>query len=257
MTNSVAHGSGLNRRQGADQIIRLGGLGLFATLLPLLTIHVTYVVAAWEGYVEWCVPYWDACTSISATGRHGLGYFIFKGVMTPAVVLLALLWVINHRWLQSLGHAWGRGVGWLGVTAGVFLLVYVVSLGHVGNAFEVARRVGTIGYVGLTGIAQILLAGALWQSAHPLLARGGRRLLQLSAVTLIVGVLSLVLQSMPAVDYDAINYAFDWIIIVLLNVHGVAMAWLWHRAGLAVTLPRTLNAEDLVDRARSAPRSGH
>ena len=223
--------------------IRLAWFGFITALLPILTFHITYLISACQGYVPWCVPYWDACTSISATGREGLPYFIFKGAMIPAITLQILFWVINHRWLQALGYPHGKGVGWLGALAAAFLLPYVLSLGHSGGAFELARRIGTAGYVGVTGIMQILLGSVLWRSRYPLLQRGGARLLTLSAVTLGIAILSLVLQSIPGFNYDPIKYAFDWILIVLLNVHGIGVAVLWWRAGLAVTLPRTLNLE--------------
>jgi hypothetical protein len=97
--------------------------------------------------------------------------------------------------------------------------------------------------VGLTGIVQILLGAVLWRSPYPLLMRGGRRLLMLSGFTLGVAMLSLILQSIPAVDWDSIKYAFDWNLIILINLHGVGIVLLWWKSGLAVTLPRTMNLE--------------
>lgn len=227
-----------------DRVIPLAGLGLVTVLLPLLTFHITYLVSASQGYVDWCVPYWDACTSISATGRDGAGYFIFKGLMLPAITLQVLFWAINHQWLKALGYPRGKGVGWIGLAAGGCLLPYVMSLGHAGDAFELARRVGTVGNVGLTGIVQILLGAVLWRSSYPLLIRGGRRLLMLSGFTLGVAMVSLILQSvLPEVHWDSIKYAFDWNLIILLNIHGIGVVLLWWKSGLGVTLPRTMNLE--------------
>jgi|AntDeeMinimDraft_5_1070356.scaffolds.fasta_scaffold00048_34 hypothetical protein len=233
----------MQSRNTQDTVIPLAGFGLVTVLLPLVTFHITYLVSASQGHVEWCVPYWDACTSISATGHHGAGYFIFKGAMIPGITLQVIFWAINHQWLKSLGYPRGKGVGWLGFAAGVCFLPYVLSLGHVGEGFELARRIGTVGNVGLTGIVQILLGAVLWRSPYPLLMRGGRRLLMLSGFTLGVAMLSLILQSIPAVDWDSIKYAFDWNLIILINLHGVGIVLLWWKSGLAVTLPRTMNLE--------------
>ena len=230
-------------RNAQDRVIPLAGLGFITVLLPLVTFHITYLVSASQGYVDWCVPYWDACTPISATGRHGAGYFIFKGVMLPAITLQMLFWAINHQWLKALGYPRGKGVGWLGLAAGGCLIPYIMSLGHAGDAFELARRAGTAGYVGFTGIVQILLGAVLWRSSFPLLNRGGRRLLMLSGFTLGVAILSLILQSIPSVDWDSMKYAFDWNLIILLNVHGVGVVLLWWKSRLTVTLPRTMNLE--------------
>lgn len=233
------------QRKGVqDRVIPMAWLGLVTVLLPLVTFHVTYLVSASQGYVDWCIPYWDACTPISATGRNGAGYFIFKGAMLPAITLQVMFWAINHQWLKALGYPRGKGVGWLGLAAGACLLPYVMSLGHAGDAFELARRAGTVGYVGFTGIVQILLGGVLWNSRYPLLVRGGRRLLMLSGFTLGLAMVSVLLQAiLPEADWDSIKYAFDWNLIILLNVHGIGVVLLWWKSGLAVTLPRTMNLE--------------
>lgn len=210
--------------------------GLIVGLLPLLTIHLTYLMSAMQGHVDWCVPHLQSCTSISATGRQGLGYFLFKGVMIPALVLIAIFWWLNHRWLQSMAYPRGRGLAWLGVTASVFMLLYTLSLGHTGDAFELLRRVGVAGYVGLTGIAQITLGAALYRSTNAQWVRSGRRLLCLSGLTLGLAVLSLILDALPGVDYSAMNHSFEWLLIVLMNLHCLAVALVWRQAGLGLEL---------------------
>jgi len=221
-----------------DTTIRLAWFGFFTVLLPMVTIHITYLVSASQGYVGWCMPYLQSCTSISATGRNGLGYFLFKGAMIPALTLMAIFWFINHRWLQSVGYSRARGIGWLGLAASIFMLMYTMSLGHTGDAFELLRRIGVSGYIGMTGIAQISLGAMLYRSSQGLLTRFGRRLLILSGVTLGIAIFSLILDALPAVDYSRMNHSFEWILINLMNVHGIGVAILWYKAGLAFNLPR-------------------
>ena len=60
-------------------------IAIMINLLPLVCIHLCYLVAANLGHIEWCVPYLENCTSISATGRKYPEFFIFKGLMIPAV----------------------------------------------------------------------------------------------------------------------------------------------------------------------------
>lgn len=209
-------------------------VGAFIVLLPLFTIHATYLIAASQGFVEWCIPYVQSCTSISATGRNGLGYFVFKGAMIPAQVLLVFYWWVNDRWLQSLGYPRGHGVFWLGLLASLFMMIYILSLGHAGDTFHLLRRIGVIGYVGMTGIAQISLGAALYRSGG--FSRSGRRLLGLSGFTLAVASLSVILDGLPAVDHDRMEHSFEWILIVLLILHGAAVVLIWRRAGLALNL---------------------
>ena len=59
-------------------------LGWAAALLPLVTIHVCFLVSVFEGHIDLCFPYWEGCSSISRAGRHGTAYFLFKGGMMPA-----------------------------------------------------------------------------------------------------------------------------------------------------------------------------
>ncbi|TVP54960.1 MAG: hypothetical protein EA349_10155 [Halomonadaceae bacterium] len=209
-------------------------LGLFIALLPLVTIHTTYLISASQGFVDWCIPYFQSCTSISATGRNGLGYFVFKGVMIPTLVLLVFFWWINHRWLRVLGYPQGRYLFLLGLMASVFMLLYTLSLGHGGDAFELLRRIGVSGYVGLTGIAQISLGAALYRARPLWLSRRGKRLLSLSGFTLGVAILSLILDALPGVDYGRMNHSFEWILIVLLNIHGVGVVLSWRQGGLVL-----------------------
>jgi len=63
-------------------------------LVPIVAIHSTYLVSALQGHVPWCFPYFESCTSISATGRHGAAYFLFKGTMIPAAMLLMAFWFL-------------------------------------------------------------------------------------------------------------------------------------------------------------------
>ena len=51
-------------------------VALVTAVAPIVFIHLTYLISAAQGYVPWCIPYIDSCTSISATGRHGIAFFL-------------------------------------------------------------------------------------------------------------------------------------------------------------------------------------
>ncbi|MEE4110897.1 MAG: hypothetical protein V2I24_16210, partial [Halieaceae bacterium] len=70
-------------------------------LLPFVAVHIAYLLAADAGQVPWCNPYVDSCTSISATGRQPPASFVFKGVMLPCAMLIAVFWWLQWRWLQA------------------------------------------------------------------------------------------------------------------------------------------------------------
>lgn len=217
-------------------VIPLWWLAMAATLTPLITIHLTFAVSVIEGHVPFCIPYWDSCTSISRTGRHGTSYFIFKGAMLPAALLGILFWFLNARWLQQLGVA-SRGrawVPWLGLVACLSLAAYVLALGHEGEGFNLIRRVGVVLYFSLTYIAQLMISSAL--SAHARWRRSGRRLLWLCESALAVGVLSVILNAVAPELYSRTDDAFEWILALLINLHAIWIAVLWKRSGFGAFL---------------------
>lgn len=210
--------------------LSLWWLALAAALIPLLTIHTTLAVSVLEGHLSWCVPYWDSCTSISGTGRHGTSYFIFKGAMLPAAILGVLFWFLNGLWLVGLGASNARRhwIGCLGLIACVALVAYTLALGHEGEGFNLVRRTGVVLYFSLTFIAQLLISSALKQ--HPRWQRSGTGLLWLCELTLAVGLLSVILTAVVPDVYSRLDNAFEWVLALLINLHALWVALLWRRS---------------------------
>lgn len=216
--------------------IELWWLGLAAGLVPLLTIHTTFFVSVLEGHVAWCMPYWESCTSISKTGRHGSAYFIFKGTMLPAALLGILFWLLNAAWLRQMGCQ-GRGpawLPWLGLVAGLALGAYTLALGHGGDAFNLIRRIGVVLYFSLTFINQLLLSAAL--RAHVTMGDTGQRLLWLCQVTLLIGIFSVLLDGVTPDLHERWEDAFEWMLALLINLHAVWVAMLWRSSGFVARL---------------------
>jgi hypothetical protein len=81
--------------------------GMLLRLLPLITgfapifaVHVSYLIGIRAGVLRACIPYIEGCTSISATGRYPPASFLFKSVMMPEAILLALYWLFSVAWLR-------------------------------------------------------------------------------------------------------------------------------------------------------------
>lgn len=215
-------------------VVSLWWLALATALLPLVAIHTTFAVSALEGHIDWCVPYWDSCTSISRTGRYGTAYFIFKGTMLPAALLGLLFWWLNARWLSQLHARKCAWLPWLGLIASLALTAYTLALGHAGEGFGLARRTGVVLYFSLTFIAQLLLSARLL--TVPQWARHGRRLLRLCQLTLAVGLVSVILTAVVPDVYSRMDDAFEWVLALLINAHALGVAWLWRRTGFRARL---------------------
>lgn len=138
-------------------------ISLLCFCLPLVTVHLTWLVASASGNLDFCVPYWAHCHSISATGRHYPEALIFKALFIPIAVLMALYWLHLHRWV-TLISAGLRNSGLIraqGITACVALLVYTLTLGVEESFFPVARRIGVVVYFSFTSFAHLLLLNTL------------------------------------------------------------------------------------------------
>ncbi len=210
--------------------VRLSPLAWVTALLPLVTMHVCYLLSASEQLVPWCLPWFEGCTSISRASRSGTAYFVFKAGMLPACVCMMLFWWANLHWLRHMQvepTTWW----WLGMLAALPLALYTVVLGHAGETPYMLRRIGVVGFFGLTFLAQLGLSASLRHSA---MSAAGRSLLRLCGFTLLVGIVSLILGVIWPEHYDTMDDGFEWALAVLINLHTLWVAWLWQRSGFAV-----------------------
>jgi hypothetical protein len=221
--------------------MRLAPFALFTGLLPLVCVHLTYVIAASYGHVDWCVPYWDSCTSISATGRELPEKLVFKGLMLPAAACALAFWWCVNMWLLKVAGVRSRTMQVLGMVAALFLALYVVALGE-SDAYRWARRSGIILFFALSYVAQLcFLALALHKIADSLVVRVLRLQAALAMVTLAIGFGSVLLDQLWA-NYDSIEDAIEWLLMLCVAGQFCSHYPLWRAADLRVE--------------RGAPRSG-
>jgi hypothetical protein len=215
-------------------------IALLAAVLPFFAVHLTWLVAASYGLVDWCNPYIDSCTSISATGRQAPASYVFRATMLPAAVVLALYWWCSYswlRWLQPAGES-VRNLRWmliLGLLACLGLVLYVTVLGEAGAAWRFQRRAGTVLFFSFTFLAQFLLSLQLQLQARagqlPQIQGLARGMWWLCCLLLALGILTVVLQAWDGVLYDAVEDAFEWVLSLLLQANFLLGYLVWRRAG--------------------------
>ncbi|MGQ0622054.1 MAG: hypothetical protein ACT4QA_19405 [Panacagrimonas sp.] len=207
-------------------------LALCCGLVPLIAVHLCYVLAASEGRVPWCIPYVEGCTSISRAARHGLSNPIFKGLMLPTAALIGLFWVLAVLRLREHAashrarlHAM-RALGHIGA---LFLVLYASFLGVEGEVYQLLRRYGVTVYFSFTVLAQMLLASLL-----PGGSMARRALVGLCGVMLLLGLASLPLQYLMEQRDAAVN-AIEWCYALLMTSGFIVVAWEWQTAGFRLT----------------------
>ena len=213
-------------------------VALLAALLPFAAVQLTYLLAASHGLVDWCIPYIDSCTSISATGRKPPASYLFRATMLPSAVVMMAYWWLNYAWLAQLQRARGnrrqRANRWmllLGVLACVGLIMYVTVLGERGDAWRTQRRVGTILFFSFTFLAQLLMLAQLRALQLPSVSKYLLNTMwAVCAALLLAGLLTVLLDAWNEHWYETVEDAFEWVLSLLLQSNFLLGYFVWRQA---------------------------
>ena len=223
-------------------------IALLAALLPLVAVHSTYLVAASYGLVEWCNPYIDSCTSISATGRHPPASYLFRGTMLPCAVIMMAYWYLNHAWLKKIGSshplyrpAANNAMLLLGLFACLGLILYVTVLGEHGATWGRQRRVGTALFFSFTYLAQLLFLYQLRRLQEKLAIPYVNAMFIVSVVLIVLGVMTLALDAWDKNWYDSVEDAFEWSLTLLLQLNFLLGYFVWRQAGWSLAVRNKTN----------------
>lgn len=218
--------------------MKVAPLALITGLLPFICVHLTYLIAASHGHVDWCVPYWDSCTSISATGRQLPEKLVFKFIMLPTGVLILLFWWVANQWLTIVGGQRSRAMQLTGSVAALFMMLYVVALGEAGDMYRTMRRIGIILFFSLSFVAQLIFIKRYNDTvktpltAHQRIVRWQRRA---AGMLLAIGMTTVILD-MTYARYDDIEDAFEWVMMLFVVVQFCSHYLLWKSADLRVAI---------------------
>ena len=128
------------------------GIALIIFLVPIITICISYVISAFYGYVDWCLPIIDGCTSISKVGRYGISFYLYKVLVIPSVILMIYFWL--KVYLDVYKNIF---LLFLSFIACIFLIIYLIALGFDGPIYRFMREVGIFAFFIFMPICQIWL----------------------------------------------------------------------------------------------------
>lgn len=198
-------------------------------------ITISYMLAIDAGHVASCVPFVEGCTSISATGRSPPETYVFQATLVPSAVLLVLYWRLVYVWLRSISGSVPvsvRILPYLGLFAGLFLLIYANVVGALGEVHALQRRIGVTVFFASNMIAQLLFTRQLLilrsQGRIPVHHRGPDIKLWLCALMLACGLLIL---PKYLVGWDTDNIV-EWNVALLSHVYFLITYVLWHTLGV-------------------------
>lgn len=204
-----------------------------ATLL--VAAHLAWWLSVRDGHVPYCIPYLEGCTSISRAARHGPGNHLFRLLVLPCAVLVALHWCAAGQRLRLLQARGGGALAWLGLAAAAALAVYATFLGTEGAAYQFLRRRGVVAFFACSYLAQLLFLRA---SAGPgPMGQGVRRMLVAICVAMLAVGLAHVagLALLPHAVQDRLENALEWHLGLLLACWFLVQAWGWRREGFGLS----------------------
>ncbi len=217
--------------------MKLKAIPLATALLPAVAIHVCYLLAANQGHVSWCFPYFPDCVSISATGRHSPESVVFRAAIIPTAVLMMIYWRLNFEWIKALGThrvRLNRAMVWLGMTAALGLFVYSSLLSEVGDLYRQQRRIGMILFYLFTYPAQLLMTVQIASVARTqgvaMSVSTYRSLVAICGVVAVLGAISLLSWAFYD-DYRRYEDAFEWGLTLLLLGHTFITHFAWRESG--------------------------
>lgn len=227
--------------------MRLLWVPLFIGLMPVLAANISYIVSSQLGHIPSCIPYLQGCTSISSAGRAAPEAFIFKGIMIPSAVVMAMYWWLCSQWLRCVGDRSiqaERIIPILGILAAIFLVVYATALGSIGEAYKLQRRLGVTIFFAFTYLAQLLMASRLHRlttskqlSLPPYLPK---LYIGMGLVLLLIGLSSAPL-SLVSTQADNI---VEWNFAILMFLYFVPTTILWHKTGFQFNLSLGTNIKN-------------
>lgn len=232
------------------QHIPLWPVPLLVAVVPFVAAHLAYAISIQAGHVPPCLPYLEGCTSISRAARHGLGNHLFRLLMLPSALLLALHWLSVRGWLR-LHHPdprAGRSLNILAPFAGIALATYVAFLGTDGDIYRWLRRNGAQLYFASVYIAQLVFLHRYRQILASHAAdenragnwsgsRIAKTMLAINLAMLALGIgYTAVANSFGDEDLkDRMENLLEWHIGLLMTGWYVLQAMVWRKSGFSVS----------------------
>lgn len=202
------------------------GLLIVTALAPIIGINLAYWIGAVHDNLPSCIPYIDGCTSISSTGRYPPGDRLFRAVMLPQAVLLAVTWYFTALWLQ-VTHPEATKARVTALTAGLLgalaLIIYVSYLASNDPFYELMRRYGIYVYFIGTVVAQFAVSLAMEPS------RLRQTMLAIVSAPFILGLFNFIQKELFS-DLNSIENGIEWIVSLLMQLWFLALLVAWRRS---------------------------
>ena len=206
-------------------------LPLFMGIVPVIGVAAAYWLNVQAGVLPSCMPLWDGCVSISATGRYMPGGMPFRAVLLPQAAFLVILWWLSIEWLKNVlpTSRHRHAIMISGVVGALALIIYATFLGTKQPFYEFMRHIGIYFYFLGTALSQLLLTIAMPTS------RLRTAMLWVIGTPFGLGLVNLA-QKLVLSNPDRIENSIEWTSAILMQFWFVLLYVAWRKSGLVVAV---------------------
>lgn len=198
-------------------------------LIPLVVVNASWVWSSVVGAIEWCLPYWSGCASISKAARSSDALFLFRAAMILNAALLIHFWLQAEQFL-SLYQRRARSLPILGVIAALFLVLYANFLGTQGEVYQLLRQYGVTIYFAFTVLAQMIFTRHLLQLSVKRIQPIVRWEFYLCGWMLVLGITSIFCNALlTGESKDRWENIIEWQFALAMNIYFLLTALIWKK----------------------------
>ena len=203
---------------------------LIAFILPILTVLISYYLSIKFGYVQFCIPNIDGCTSISQVGRYPPINYFFKTFMFISIFIIFIYWKSNYTLLSRNNSLLLYKITFLlGIFSVIFFALYITFLGE-GDYYRFFRRIGIFIYIFFTVISELLLSISYKKNSH--LFKNDEIINFKFYFNLVLSTFGLIL--LPLVIYKIIDYPnfkniVSWNYFILIQINFLITFFCWKK----------------------------
>ena len=192
-------------------------LCIICFFLPLLTITISFIWSANLNLINWCIPNFDGCTSISRVGRYEPVVYFFKPLMLIYAIFLGLFWKNYYELLNFDNINISKFSLLIAYCSILFLVLYIIFLGE-GKLYKFFRQIGIFIYIFFTVLTQIIFSNKL-KSLSYFNKKIGYLIYYYSLILGLVGLLLFPFMIMKIIEITNFKNIVSWNYFLLIQIY--------------------------------------
>ena len=192
-------------------------LCIICFFLPLLTIIISFIWSANLNLINWCIPNFDGCTSISRVGRYEPVVYFFKPLMLIYAIFLGLFWKNYYELLNFDNINISKFSLLIAYCSILFLVLYIIFLGE-GKLYKFFRQIGIFIYIFFTLLTQIIFSNKL-KSLSYFNKKFGYLIYYYSLILGLVGLLLFPFMIMKIIEITNFKNIVSWNYFLLIQIY--------------------------------------